>query len=200
MNGYLPGLEPLWRAALVDPPWPEKGGGGRGAQEHYQVVDARGRRDVTDAMSTILRGSGRWLPYEDAHLYLWATTTYLPSAVDLFECLGFTYVNAVVWAKTSMGIGQYFRGQHELLLFGVRGQGRHPSVCTTRRNLPNLLVADHERGENGKRIHSAKPKAVYDLVEARSHGPYAEFFCRGSGRPGWTVWGNEAVAAKVVGQ
>jgi N6-adenosine-specific RNA methylase IME4 len=80
-----------------------------------------------------------------------------------------------------IGLGQYFRGGHELLLFGVRGRG--PVVRTDRKDLKSMLHA--ERGK-----HSRKPEETYGIVEARSIGPYLELFAR-SGREGWHSWGNE---------
>ncbi len=61
---------------------------------------------------------------------------------------------------------------------------------TDRRDVPSVVFAPHVL-KNGKRVHSAKPDAFYDLVEARSKGPYLEMFAR-RGRPGWTSWGDEA--------
>jgi N6-adenosine-specific RNA methylase IME4 len=84
-----------------------------------------------------------------------------------------------------IGLGQYFRGAHEIMLFGVRGDGQHDSVMQEARNLPSVIF-----GRRGK--HSKKPDSSYRLIESRSKGPYAEIFAR-SERPGWTSWGNEIV-------
>jgi N6-adenosine-specific RNA methylase IME4 len=46
--------------------------------------------------------------------------------------------------------------------------------------------------ETRKREHSRKPDEQYAIIEACSPGPYLELFARGE-RPGWTVWGNQAV-------
>jgi N6-adenosine-specific RNA methylase IME4 len=41
---------------------------------------------------------------------------------------------------------------------------------------------------------SAKPKHVAEMIERLwPNTPKIELFCRGRGRPGWKVWGNEAV-------
>ncbi len=184
----LPGMEPLWRAAVVDPPWEHHGGGGRGAQYHYPTLP-------THRMPGVILGSGMWRPHEHAHLYLWVTGERLLNgeAAWLTRQLGFRPISVVTWGKRQSGTGRYFRGRAEFIAFGVRGRGLHPSVCTERKDLDSLLLAGHVRKAKGTRIHSAKPPESYALVEARSHGPYAEFFARGSGRPGWLVWGNEAV-------
>ncbi len=92
-------------------------------------------------------------------------------------------------ADLRIGIGQYGRGCHEGVLFGVRGKGQHESVWTGNRSVRSVFHAPHVL-ENGKRKHSAKPPRSYELIESVSKGPRVEFFAR-SQRPGWTSWGNE---------
>jgi N6-adenosine-specific RNA methylase IME4 len=168
---------------LLDPPWLERGAGKvkRGADRHYPLLK-------THAMPPVIFGSGVWFPHECAHMYLWVTNNFLPDGLWLMDVLGFRYVTNVVWAKQRVGLGQYFRGQHELLLFGVRKGASQPTLFRSeRKNIPSLLNAD--RGK-----HSAKPVEAYELIEARSTCPEGlgrlEMFAR-SERPGWTSWGNE---------
>jgi N6-adenosine-specific RNA methylase IME4 len=165
---------------LADPPWPETGGGKikRGAQRHYPVLPVR-------EMEPTIRGSGLWNPESTAHFYLWVTNRFLPDGLALMSALGFRYVTNLAWVKDRAGLGQYFRGQHELLLFGVRGDGLLlRRAHTERRDLVSVL--DARRGR-----HSEKPQSSYELIEAASPGPYVEFFAR-SRRPGWVSWGNDA--------
>lgn len=82
-----------------------------------------------------------------------------------------------------MGLGQYFKGCHELLLFATIGRGFEVKTDATIRT--DALM---DCMWNGR--HSEKPPASYELIEKRSKGPYLEMFAR-SGRPGWTAWGNE---------
>lgn len=182
----------------ADPPWPEKGGGGRGAQDKYDVIDDRA--DILRVMVT----SPSWNIADDAHLWCWTTTTSLLDGLWLVDALGFRYVTHAVWCKTSstkdmfgepnplLGIGQYLRGSHELLLFGVRGDGY--AVRTDARDIPSWFSAPSPRGTDGKRIHSRKPDKAYELIEARSRGPRLEMFARVA-RPGWDVWGNQSPPA-----
>lgn len=169
-----------FRTILIDPPWPERGAGKikRGADRQYGLLTVR---DIP----RVIFSAPVFLPADDAHLYLWATNNYLIDAgANVMPHLGFRYITCITWPKGRFGIGQYFRGQTEHLLFGVRGHGF--AVRTERSNLSTLLpVWDHP-----KRKHSAKPLSAYDLIEARSVGPYLEMFAR-SRRPGWTSWGNE---------
>ena len=64
----------------MDPPWGERGGGGRGAQDHYDVID-----DRSENLRTIVTAEC-WRPAADAHLWCWTT-------------LGFRYVTHFTWVK-----------------------------------------------------------------------------------------------------
>lgn len=111
----LPQIEGGWRTILADPPWHEQGAGKyvRGAQKYYPLMSV-------EEICTI---PVKEIVAEQAHLYLWATNNYLPSAFKVMETWGFTYKTCITWAKTSggFGLGQYFRGMTEHCLFGTRG-------------------------------------------------------------------------------
>lgn len=177
---------------VADPPWQERGAGKckRGADRHYPLLSTR---DIPRVMMS----APEWRPANDAHLYLWVTNNFLSDGLFVMSALGFRYVTNLVWVKGTLrdesvdpqlGIGQYFRGQHELCFFGVRGDGY--AVRTERRDIGSALIATRGR-------HSAKPSSSYELIEQRSRGPYLEMFAR-SGRPGWDAWGNQAPAASEV--
>lgn len=172
-----------FRVIVADPPWHERGGGKykRGADRHYPLMKTL---DITNLLAEQI--NERFDVAADAHLYLWVTNTYLPDGLRVVEALGFRYVTNVAWVKPSIGIGQYFRGAHELCLFAVRGRGVDPRTITERRDLPGVLRADYRRDASGRRVHSGKPEEFYNLVEARSRGPYLELFGRRP-REGWTV-------------
>lgn len=182
LMGETDALPLVFPTTTMDPPWLERGGGGRGANTHYDLMDKR------DILGTVL-GSGVWRPADDAHLYMWVTNNFLRDGLWLMDALGFEYKTNLVWTKPRFGIGFYFRGRHELCLFGVRGQGA--KVRTTRQDIDTHLAADFCR-DGGRIVHSRKPVEFYELVQARSHGPYLEIFSRAShGWPGWASWGNE---------
>lgn len=178
----------------LDPPWPERGGGKvkRGADRHYDVIKKK-----EDILRVVLQ-SGAWDPAPNAHMYMWATNNYLPWAMWLMPSLGFTYKTNFPWVKPGrMGIGQYARGCHELLLFGVRGSGYaarqyqpDSDKYTWARTDALVGVLRPKDPSTGKIIHSAKPPETYDLVEHLSQPPYLEMFAR-STRSGWASWGNE---------
>lgn len=180
----------------MDPPWGERGGGGRGAQDHYDVID-----DRADILRAIV-ASPSWRPAADCHLWCWTTMSSLEDGLWLVDALGFRYVTHAAWVKLhhqvdllsgqmrpAIGIGQYLRGSHELLLLGVRGNGF--AVRTEAMDIPSVILAPVPRAEGGQRIHSRKPPEAYDLIERRSKGPRLEMFARVT-RPGRDVWGNQA--------
>lgn len=115
----------------------------------------------------------------DAHLYLWITNRSLPKGFDLLEAWGFRYVTCLTWCKPSIGMGNYFRGSTEHVLFGVKGS-------------QPLKVNDvgtwfaWPRGEQ----HSDKPDAFYEAVQVWSPGPFLDVFGR-KARDGWRVWPSE---------
>ena len=145
----------MFKTILLDPPWNETGGGRikRGADRHYKLVK-------TKDMPALILGSGVFEPSDDCHLYMWATANHLPDALWLMQSLGFDYKTNVVWTKAGRpGLGQYFRMQHEHLLFGVRGKGYN--VKTESRTLRSWIHAPRGR-------HSEKPREAIELIEARS--------------------------------
>lgn len=161
-----------YQTILADPPWPERGGGKikRGADRHYKLM----------SLDEIYWLKVEQLAAYNAHLYLWVTNNYLQAGLASMNAWGFRYITNIVWCKPSFGIGQYFRGQHEILLFGVRG--KLPSQAVPK-NIPTILHAP--KGE-----HSAKPEQIYSYIERTSPAPRIELFARKK-REGWDVWGNE---------
>ncbi len=78
---------------VADPNWPEQGGGGRGAQEHYEVQSVNtiiGEMQNADAFKTL---------QHDCLMYLWATSTFLIDAARIFAACGFRYVSSMTWPK-----------------------------------------------------------------------------------------------------
>lgn len=183
----------MFRTVIMDPPWPEFGGGKitRGAQAHYRLCRNRDEVCLTVKGALVLAAPDGF--EKNAHCYIWATNNFIPDGIWLMEQLGFTYKTNVVWVKKKIALGQYFRGQHEILLFGVRGKGMDESVYSGTRNIPSVIHADHVRGPSGKVIHSAKPKEFIDLIVKRSKGPYLELFARRQPPvPDWVCWGPDA--------
>jgi len=164
---------------VADPPWYQRGGGKckRGADRHYPILK---EHQIKNIMFNYLDDKVA----DNAHLYLWTVNNHLPEALRIIEHLDFRYITNLVWAKPYFGLGRYFRGQHELCLFATKGRGFTPK--TSKNNISTLIGQSLIKPTT----HSTKPKVIYDLVEARSQGPYLEMFARNK-RKGWDTWGNE---------
>lgn len=120
---------------------------------------------------------------ESAVLFLWATAPKLQDALNVIDAWDFTYRTHMIWDKCLIGMGYWFRGQHELLLVGVRGKFPPPPEDMRRSSV-------YCKPRAGK--HSEKPK-IHGLLSdmtPTSHEPRLELFGREQ-RPGWHVWGNE---------
>lgn len=198
MNGNLFARGERFNTILADPPWLERGGGQvkRGADRHYPLMSTR---DICALPVTELA-------YDDAHMYLWVTNNFLPDGLEVMRAWGFRYVTNLAWGKVveaddaptpgelpwriQQGLGQYFRGAHELLLFGVRGRVPYRTTADGKRAQHPSLVLE-PRGE-----HSRKPDVFHRIIEKVSPGPYLELFARRP-MPGWQVWGNEVQAASA---
>lgn len=179
-----------FNTVLADPPWMEQGGGKvkRGADRHYPLMSTR----------DICRLPVHELAYPDSHLYLWVTNNHLPDGLEVMAAWGFRYVTNLCWGKVrnvadslgrisvvpQQGLGQYFRGAHELLLFGVRGKVPYRTTDEGKRAQWPTLVLE-PRGK-----HSQKPDIFHRIIERVSPGPYLELFARRD-VPGWERWGNE---------
>lgn len=125
---------------------------------------------------------------KDCTLYLWVTNPRLYGErdgslppIEIAAGWGFRYVTMLTWVKTGpLGLGFYFRGNTEHVLFCVKGDVKIPPS----QRESNVIIA-------AKGKHSAKPDRFYEIVERVSPGPYLELFARRR-RYGWDVWGNEA--------
>jgi N6-adenosine-specific RNA methylase IME4 len=150
-----------------------------------------------------------------AHLYLWITNNFLARGahVQVAEAWGFRPVTVLTWRKLGrIGLGQYFRGTTEHVVFCVRGAPpykikedgkRAQGVTDFDDNSPSsglsgaemLLI---EKGawweESRPGAHSKKPPKIHEWAELVSPGPYLEMFAR-TARVGWDAWGNEAPEA-----
>ena len=168
---------PAFRCIYLDPPWNEKGGGKskRGADKHYPTLK---KHEIIQAVYQ----SGYWNPAKNAHMWMWVTDNFLEDGLFVMKALGFRYVRQAIWPKPHFGLGQYMRGQHEPILFGVKGR------IPLRTRSESSLVGDGRLISTG--VHSRKPLEGYEKVERVSPGPRVELFCR-KRREGWWAWGNE---------
>jgi N6-adenosine-specific RNA methylase IME4 len=166
---------------LADPPWSFKaakcggfGFGNHSPENHYPTMTLEQIRSLPV----------KDIATDDAALFLWSTNAHLQEALEVMQSWGFRYTASLIWMKDVVGMGFYFRNQHELLLLGLKGEmpAPHPE------NRPPSVLEAPRTG------HSEKPKEVYRLIE-RMYPDFArmELFAR-SQHPGWDRWGNHKLA------
>jgi N6-adenosine-specific RNA methylase IME4 len=164
----------LYDVIYADPPWSyrnKRTGGSMisGAETKYSTMSVV---EICDMQ--IPRA-------KDSCLFLWATVPLLPEAFQVMEAWGFKYKTMLTWRKImSLGMGYWYRGQCEHLLFGVKGK-----VKAFRIQESNFIQTKALR-------HSEKPEEFRRLIERSTlHMPNKlELFARKES-PGWDVFGNE---------
>lgn len=168
----------------ADPPWQESGGGKikRGANRHYPLMKTKDieRLQIPSA--------------QNAHLYLWVTNSFLQDGLNVMKAWGFKYKTMITWKKDRFGLGQYFRGQTEHCLFGVKGMIAYKRIQGRRQQGTTIIEAP-------RRKHSQKPDEMYELIEKVSDRPgfnKLELFARLK-RQGWDSWGNEIESDITIG-
>ena len=164
-----------YKTIYVDPPWPEKGGGKikRGADRHYKLMTVKEIAALPVAS----------IAEDNAHLYLWVTNNYLEQGFAVMRAWGFRPVTVITWGKDKFGLGQYFRGQTEHCIFGVRGNLPYKIVGGKRQQGTTLILEP-------RTVHSKKPNKMREMIEKVSYPPYIELFAR-ERFGGWYSWGNE---------
>ena len=176
--GFVTDLQSLidegqkYSAIYADPPWKHENQASRGATDnHYPTM----------TIEEICSEPVSQLAADNAHLHLWTTSVFLREAFEVIEAWGFRYAfSSLAWVKPDLGLGNYFRSSHELLLLGVRG---------------DLPFRDHSQRswiERKRSKHSQKPEAVREIIEKVSPPCYLEMYGRKQPpNSRWTVYGNE---------
>ena len=168
---------PANRYSLIyaDPPW------------RYEYAETKSReienQYPTMDLDEICRLPVSEFAADDCVLFLWTTSPKLEDSMRVIESWGFRYRTCAVWDKDRMGMGYYFRQQHEILLVATRGALGVPD--------PSSRVSSVFRVRRDPK-HSAKPAEIAEAIEAMyPNAKKIELFCR-SPRVGWDVWGNQA--------
>jgi N6-adenosine-specific RNA methylase IME4 len=160
----------------ADPPW------------RYEFVESESRaienQYPTLSIEDICALDVAGIANDDAILFMWATSPKLAEAMSVVSAWGFVYRSSAVWVKPQLGMGYYFRQQHELLLVATRGSIGAPAPENRQRSVY----------EAPRQKHSAKPEAFYGFIEAMYPDlPRVELFQRVP-RATWRGWGNEVAA------
>ncbi len=140
---------------------------------------------------------------KDAHLFMWATNTHLPDALECIETWGFRYIKQYFyWLKVCknnsmklfFGNGHYTKGNVEILIFARRGK----KLQHVRDDIIEVQYAVHPRPgklspfyNDGKIKHSAKPACFRFLIDLLYPDfDKIELFARNC-HPGWFATGLE---------
>jgi N6-adenosine-specific RNA methylase IME4 len=168
---------------IADPPWPLRGGkGGKAGYSKTMSADCHYPL-MTVKQITELRVRDIALP--DSHLYMWVIDQFLEDAFGVMRAWGFRFVRTRCWYMDdeSYGLGQYYRTNHQIVMFGVRGQPPYARINGKRPCVDSAFPHSRMR-------HSQKPWDVHEGAELVSYGPRIELFARQQ-RKGWDSWGNE---------
>lgn len=167
-----------YQIIYVDPPWKyrnKKTGGSMssGSESKY----------LTMALDEICNLPIADIAYKNCVLFLWATVPLMPEAFQVMKVWGFEYKTMITWRKImSLGMGFWFRGQCEHLLFGIKGK-----IKAFRLQESNFIQCKVLK-------HSQKPKEFRQLIERATINMIKrnkiELFARQK-TEGWDVWGNE---------
>lgn len=112
-------------------------------------------------------------------LFLWTPTPLLPEALETMKAWGFKYKTMITWHKERCkGMGYWFRGHTEHILFGVRGKVK--AFRSLEQNIKLLPVQKH----------SEKPDQFREMIESvtSNMGNKIELFARKK-HEGWDSLG-----------
>ena len=173
-NSSLEQIAQFYPVIYVDPPW------------RYDYSETEGRaienQYPTMSLDEIKALDINTITTDDCVMFMWATSPKLAESLEVIAAWGFSYRTCAVWDKQKIGMGYYFRQQHELLLVAVKGSPPTPKP----ENRPSSVLS-YPRGK-----HSAKPVEVYEIIEAMyPEMPKLEMFSRNP-RAGWGSWGNQS--------
>jgi len=167
----------------ADPPWKYdfSATDSRAIESHYPTLTIEKIIEYKDKNNRKLID----LFNEDSVLFLWATAPKLREALQVLKGWSYEYITNAVWDKKIIGMGYWFRGQHEHLLIGVKGKISPPEV--------EVRVSSIFR-EQRESKHSKKPEKAYEIIEqmfpVNVNKPVHLDIFPGDERKGWISFGD----------
>lgn len=182
----------LQTTIVMDPPWPEKGGGKvkRGADRHYSVMKKEG------ILKAVL--SSPWQPDKaGCSVWCWTTVNSSRSAAWLMDALGVKAVTEAVWIKSHMEYRCIQCGNRLFVTHVTASPKAFCDGCHTTVKAQRIVIPQHSGlgqhmrighetllyGRIGRvpvpptydrmpaeiyaprsKVHSEKPQAAYDLI------------------------------------
>jgi len=123
---------------------------------------------------------------ENCILFLWTTAPKIEESLEVLNHWGFKYRTQLIWDKNRLGLGWWFRIQHEILLVGIKGNPKCPPGDKRIRS-----IFKETRGK-----HSKKPDSIRRLIDQwYPDKTKLELFARDTFY-GWDVHGDEASVIK----
>jgi N6-adenosine-specific RNA methylase IME4 len=185
-------------------PWSRETGLNKAADNHFTTMP------LGDVLTFPLPAA------DNCVLFMWIAAEWFgeryPDTGDMQAILaskGFQYRAHCIWDKGNedgtgqMGLGHWFRYEHEVLVVGVRGAIPAPSPGTQWRS---VIRHPRPRLSNGRIDHSRKPEVFAEMITGYfPTAPKLELFYRvledsaaetarraEREATGWFFWGNEA--------
>jgi len=162
----------------ADPPWSYRRpvSNSRKIENHYPTMDTADI--IAMPVSDICN--------ENCLLYLWATAPQLYDAMQVITGWGFEYLTCAIWDKKNLGMGYWFRIQHELLLLSRKGDMSPPAKEVRIRSV--IRVKKTSKHSQKPKIHSILDDYHPDLTKIELFARETDMIMDANN---WTVWGNE---------
>lgn len=170
-----------YQVIYADPPWRYdfSKSNSREIENQYPTMDTEGIKLLVNEFPMLEENP--FMFDDNAVLYLWATAPKIKEAFEVMRYWGFEYKTHAIWDKEILGMGYWFRGQHELLLVGVRGKFSPPEQSS---RVGSVIKERRTK-------HSKKPNIVRELISKwYPTKNKIELFARQK-VDGWDSWGNE---------
>jgi hypothetical protein len=135
--------EGVYDVIYADPPWKFRSG----TTEPTRVIE---NQYPTLALDEIKGLRAMDISAKDCISFLWTTAPILAESLEVVTAWGFQYKSCAVWDKQHIGMGHYFRVQHELLLVATRG-----SPGTPQDRLLQSSVYREPRGPRGAYLRAS---------------------------------------------
>jgi hypothetical protein len=104
----------VYNVIYADPPWRF----GDGTTDPSRAIENQYPTLALDEIKAVPVASKA---AKDCILFLWSTAPLLAESLEVVTAWGFMYKSCAVWDKERIGMGHYFRIQHEHLLVATRG-------------------------------------------------------------------------------
>jgi N6-adenosine-specific RNA methylase IME4 len=167
----IPFPDKKYSIIYADPPW----------RYEHPISDSRKIENQYPTMS--LEEIKNIVPPADSNcaLFMWVTAPKVGEAIEIINAWGFVYRTCAVWDKLEIGMGYWFRNQHELLFVAVKGKISPPDPSERISSLLKFKIKEH----------SKKPKEIRSyLSKWYPERSKIELFSRDK-IEGWDCWGNE---------